>query len=523
MELAKKPLEADVPTPDTERISGIQESEPEMVDFHRVTLIETEAQAEARRARNQRIAKEARFISKRITGIVEGHWMNGAKEALDYSHDLEVLNEGEVVERVKLGEGANGTRLLEIEYGHELVIAFEKSESAEKAQLINPANGELITAHTRFEMQPDKTLVKNIEFTPSARYQDSDINKNARAFYESRELYEDIYVGSQANFYGIDRDKLPAVKSEYGLRMVEVGRSVVREYICASIDAITGLHVVPVTVLKTDGEELYSRQKGLQQMVELALPESQKGTDALITALLKRQDHPGKKDLMRLAVLHDLVEHSDGHEGNVMMDEDDKGGELQVRGIDFGYSFPYHFLDAKGEVTSRDTIMSAAIQLVELDPGLKLDDEALQSLRDVYNSISDFLKYQEMKENPDISAKERARLEALPEEVKTGLVAKLLSKLITMAYEREGEPEVTAAIAKKEAKLFMDRLANIIKTGRPRLPNRGLKEGRFSRLPGLTERVNKVIKDLQRGTMFDLDEPLSDEEWAKKHVKPGHK
>lgn len=521
MDLAKRLSTEQKPVEKNERISGIQESVPEVADFYDVTFIETREMADKRRARNRRLVMESQAISKRISDALETRWLDGAKETADifeYRHDLKALTEGEVVETVNVGAGANDTKLLEIEYGHELVNAFQKAESAEIAQIINPANGDLITAHTKYERQPDGTFVRSTEFAPSRSHSDEDLDKRAKEAFKYREAFEEDFVAGQALFYGVDPEQMPAVKSEYGLRGVEVGRSVVREYVCASMDAVLGLHVVPVTVLATDGEELFSRQKGLQDAVDFANAGS--GGDALIAALLQRQDHPAKASLMRLAVLHDLVEHTDAHDGNVMMDEAD-GPQQRLHGIDFGYSFPYHYQSADGSVTSRDTVMSAAMQLVELDPALKLDQGALDSLRSVRDGIADYLKYQSMKGGEKISNDERARLEALPEEVKKGEVAKLLSKLITMAYEVEGKPEVTAAVAKKEAELFLQRLDNVIKTGRPRLPNRGLQEKCFSRIPELAERINTVMKSQLKGKMYELDEALTDEEWAKKHVKIG--
>lgn len=497
-----------------ERISGIQSTEDEQpVDFYDVNAVETRAMAEKRRKRNRRLVMESQAISKRIGDVLETRWLDGAQEMPDiheYRHTLKALTEGKVTETINVGAGANGTKMLEIEYGHELVTAFQKAESSELGQLINPANGDLITAHVSFERQPDGTFLRSTEFAPSPRRYSNSFHEGQKKSFEYRETFEAAYFAKQAKFYGLDPSQMPAAKTEYGLRAVEVGRSVVREYVCASVDAIVGFHVVPVTVLSTDGEELFSRQKGLKDASELAGAAS--GAEALIAALLQRKDHPAKVSLMRLAVLHDLVEHTDAHDGNVMLDD-------AAHGIDFGYSFPYHFEEVDGTVTSRDTIMSAAMQLVELDPSLKLDEAAMNSLIGIREGIADYLKYQNMRDGEKISGEERARLEALPEEVKKGEVAKLLSKLITMAYEVEGKPEVTAAIAKKEAELFMMRLDGIIKTGRPRLPFKGLKESQFTRIPELAERINTVRRTQLKGAMYDLDDALSDDEWAKKHIK----
>ncbi|MCA9389034.1 MAG: hypothetical protein KC585_00335 [Candidatus Magasanikbacteria bacterium] len=482
-----------------DRISGIQEAEYEDVDFGEVTLEETPEQAEYRRIRNAELIKATHDFDQKISDLLERRWMEGQSVSVDYAErlqDLSIVNEGEINSLEYINGGANGTRLLFLTTPNTKkgdtktasMPVFEKSFGGEKTQIIDPATGDLLTLRNNWVTQPDGTKYRQTTYARSGDNEGPATLKREKIFFKSREMFEEAYQANFAKYYAYPPEQYPVDKTGFGLRHLEVGKTLKREYVCAAIDALFGLHTVPTTTLITDGEELYSRQKGILKTQVLSDPEA--ATGQLIGAVIHKEPHPAKQSLVRLAVLHDLVENTDGHLGNILLDKPDKKGYQELHGIDFGYSLPLHTQLKTGEIVSSDPIKSGAIQLVELDPDLRLDNEAMNTIKTVYEEVKDYLLFKSLdKVDSKIDDKTRQRLASLSDTVKSGETAKLLYELLAFAFEVEGKPEITRAITKKEFSLFMGRVEHILETGRPRMPKTDFYHGKFARIGELQEQI----------------------------------
>ncbi|MCA9391556.1 MAG: hypothetical protein KC582_04865, partial [Candidatus Magasanikbacteria bacterium] len=364
------------PIPSRGEISGLHrkadhEEEVEAVDFRDLVSEETSWQAGERRRRHLELVKESKKFDNRINDLLEQRWMEGQISSLDYQtrlHDLTILNDGNIVSTEIINGGANGTKLLFLtdpaikksNTNVAKVAVFEKAFGGEMAQIIDPATGDLLTIQNNFIPSSDGKMIRETSYRATENKHGPTALKKDKIYYKSREMFEEAYQAKYANFYQYDVDQYPIDRTAIGLRHTEVGKTLRREYVCAAIDVLFGLSTVPTTVLTTDGEELFSRQKGLLKTHVLSDPEA--GTGRLISSIVQQEPHPAKKSLMRLAVLHDLAENTDGHLGNVLLDKPNKKGYQSLHGIDFGHSFPLHTQLKTGEVVSNDSIKSAAIQ-----------------------------------------------------------------------------------------------------------------------------------------------------------------
>jgi hypothetical protein len=467
------------------------DTDREILDFvvDKVEFIETPKQAEARRERYERIAKKAKQLSEALQSELERRWYTGdtSFDYMDYERDLSDLLSDEILDEQPVGVGANATKKLEFMSG---MVAFQKSAEGEERQLIDPATGDLLTEKTVFKTGEDDKSYRSTTYLRS-----KDLNKKKadieHLYFASREQLARKHLEKYAEFYGFDIDDYPVDETAFGRRMLEHSASIRREFVSAMFDKLLGLNVVPATVLMTDGEELYSRQKGIKGAVGLGHPAAGLLTkDGVIRAIAEDRPHSAIESLMRLAVLHDGVGYSDGHTDNGLADKQKKHKPQRVWGIDFGFSLPLHYRAKNGDILSDDRIRSAPIQFIEKNKSLVLDDEARASLRTVLQETMDHLAYKKMMVKDIVeSLQERKRLMALPEEVKNGSVARLIRELFVFAYEVEGKPEMTRQIALKEMGLFLRWLGKVVKTGRPRMPGTDMAPGLFARLPEVQDMI----------------------------------
>lgn len=162
---------------------------------------------------------------------------------------------------------------------------------------------------------------------------------------------------------------------------------------------------------------------------------------------------------MRLACLDFLTLQTDRHPANLFYDKKKKC----FSGIDNGFA---NGLTKKDKIPAGEDQMemdlpvnqytSVPMQLINNIPKeWQLDQAALDQLKGLFENIKNHLRYSE-------GLMEPAEADSLPDHVKQGRDAKIISDGYRLLHERRNEqgeviPETTL-IAKKEAQAFLERL-----------------------------------------------------------------
>lgn len=254
-----------------------------------------------------------------------------------------------------------------------------------------------------------------------------------------------------ARQYDIDESEVPLHPERMSFRTgIDVGQQTRSEFTVSRIDQLCGLNTVPITVLRKEKSGIAS----VQQLVEAR----ETTYDDFIKTIKLPSEHPTAKSLIRMACLDYLTKALDRHSGNMLFDEKQKAFVAIDNGHTLGMSGAeeVRFTDEQtGAVTHTerkevefDKMLSVPIELVELRSDWKLDDEAWQTMKTLYDELFQHATYAA----GGFSLEDQ---QALSPGVLKGESSEYLSNLFRFQYQQE-------KIAHKELIKFLDRLRYII-------------------------------------------------------------
>ncbi len=309
------------------------------------------------------------------------------------------------------------------------------------------------------QTQQAKSVVYTIENSVLRRYEVPFIGSEKKDYDEAavRRTGENPQVREWAGeLYGIDADKVPLDDDEFVIRHVDSGHAFKAEYSASAQDRLLGFDVVKPTALRELDGQMATFQEGIDgEPITL---------EVLNAVIDKGPAHPGAESLMRLACLDYLNGATDRHANNLFYDKKKR----KFWGPDNGFTNGYSRLaevpgpDKKMQVVTvpLDPYYSFPMEIVQLHASWFLDDEAVQSMKNLFNEVKQYLLMVEGM-GPD----------NLPDSIKQGAAYHALNNIYKLLHEKlglDGRPtEESRAIAKKEVIEFLKRLNYLIVNRKP--------------------------------------------------------
>jgi hypothetical protein len=409
---------------------------------------------------DRRLLLQARKLDEEFARLFANRTGEGALETIEKLEVIETLSDGleKVGPELALGKlGLNVTeRKRYIPNGEtsetHVVEGVSKARWGEVSYALREGRAMKIV-HTP---RPDGSLME--EAVPLAAWQKAERELEQFVAYQLNLVQRSKFIQSVANEYGILPSEVPLQRDRISFRMgLDVGQQTRSEITTSRIDQLCGLNTVPITVLR--GEKY--GPVSVQQFVEARPIEL---TDIIYVTKRDGSD-PTAKSFIRLACLDYLTQASDRHAGNILFDEKNKIFVGIDNGMTMGLSaereLEYVRKTERGETVVRKTIENAPIdfmlsvpmEIVELVPKWKLDDEAWQTMKDLYDEIVQFMAVA----SGEVSLDEQKKLSIRSVR---GDAAKYLSRLFRFQYQQEN-------IASKELSEFIKRLAYLVRHRRP--------------------------------------------------------
>lgn len=288
---------------------------------------------------------------------------------------------------------------------------------------------------------------------------------NAAAHVEHQLMRRAHYRKKLAQQYGLKEAELPLHETIISPRDgTEPGMQTRSEYTVSRIDALTRLHVVPLTFIKEEDGDVASVQRGLKG--RLPTPEDIYGLRRLAP------DHPAVKSMVRIACLDYLIGNTDRHMANFLFDPEAQTFMAIDHGLSMGYSLT---TESESYDPAQDQMVkeryngplsgyrSIPMGLMQSRIDWELDDEAVESLSQIRDEIIQHLELEEAKRAGTLTLEQEERAS---QAVRDGFAAKYLSALFRFQYQNE-------KIAAYEADRFIERLNHLIVHRRPPRLNPG--------------------------------------------------
>ncbi len=432
-----------------------------------------------KRERMERLISQARMLDKSFARLFAIRASEEGSEVIRKLEVIEVLSDGVEDEGPEFGFenlGVNVTsRKLYVSaeegaHAPEPVEGVTKAEWGEVSYTLR--NGEIKKILRR--ALPSGAIKE--ELVPMSRGNESE-QKQAWAWTDFLKV-RSKFIRRIARRYGIEESEVPLHPDRISFRCgIDVGQQTRSEFTVSRIDQLCGLDTVPITVLRKEKSGLVS----VQQLVEAR----ETFNNDFREAIKLPAEHPTAKSLIRMACLDYLTQGLDRHPGNIMFDEAKQSFIAIDNGLAMGLSVTrdVNILDKKtGDIkrTERvdappDGMYSVPIELVELRSDWKLDDEALQTMKTLYNELFQHATYAA----GELSFEDQ---QALSMSTVRGESAKYLLNLFRFQYQQE-------KIAAKELKNFLDRLRYLIDNRCP--PPMRDREDFYIQFPKLSEAAIK--------------------------------
>lgn len=255
------------------------------------------------------------------------------------------------------------------------------------------------------------------------------------------------FVTDIARHYGVVPQEVTLYDKGFSGQLgIEAGGSVQREYFVSRVNELLQWDVVPVTVLRSDNEnsDISSVQEGVKGSKDGKAPRSL-DVDLYKDLLQKGDKHPAGTSFMRLACLDYLVKSTDRHPENLLYD-----AEAEVfYGIDNGRCLSLSGKPEGKKSKTLDKNVSVPLSVVQEHPSWRLDEEAHQQAKNLYENVLKYLNYKDQLEKKESSV-----------DKPSGVEAKYLSQLFRVVFKNQ-------KIASREAIEFILRLKHIAEHGRP--------------------------------------------------------
>lgn len=405
-----------------------------------------------KRERAVRLISQARKLDERFARLFATRASEEGSEIIRKLEVIEVLSDGvedEGPEFALENSGVNVTSRKLYVSKEEGTHAPESVEGVTKAEW-----GEV--AYTLKDGEIKKILRRALpsglieeELVPMSRGSESEQSEAKRLSYSLKIRPE--FIRQIAESYGIEDSEAPLHPDRVSFRLgIDVGQQTRSEFTVSRIDQLCGLDTVPITVLRKEKSGLVS----VQQLVEAR----ETFNDDFREAIKLQAEHPMAKSLVRIACLDYLTQGLDRHPGNIMFDEERKAFIAIDNGLAMGLSMnrDVKILDKKTGATKRTEqidapmggMFSVPIELAELRPDWKLDDEAWQTMKTLYDELFQHVTYAA----GNLSLEEE---QSLSINAAKGESAKYLSDLFRFQYQQE-------KIAATELVRFLGRLRYLI-------------------------------------------------------------
>lgn len=390
-----------------------------------VSLTDEERREAARRKEIAETAKRASELDRELFGSILA--AEAPAEALEKIETVESLTFGKEIDRKDVGEPGINAITRRVYEGDPPRIAYVKPQSGE-ARFVYHEQRRAVYQLTDVWDDAEQKFITNRKPLPKGEGASLELELKKRAAYKER----------IAQHYGIPVEEVPLSDTEVTARSsVDVGKGAIREYIASRVNELLRLDVIPMTVLRAEKGNV--DLSSVQESVKSSDSENpaRPPTDEELAEILKLGSaHPSARSLMRIACLDHLIKATDRHAKNILIDPVTR----QTQGIDNGYSM------GLSEGATGFPLISVALEAVQDHADWKLDDEALATMFELYESVKEYLRERE----EDVSKRRFG----------TGKEIKYLTGLFRLLYGSE-------QIAKKEALDFMVRLKEIIDLGRP--------------------------------------------------------
>jgi len=405
-----------------------------------------------RRAQSEHDSRLAANINESVRIVLARRTFEGDPNAEIRQRELDILEVAPIVSRNPVDESGVGvTERCVVGDGDDERIAFLKWQRGELA-VSRGDEGPLKALRT---LRDDGTM--EVGFKPI-------LGKRADMFnrlFSLRDTERPKLKEKMSALYGIPPEKVPLRTDIIGVKRIDVGHSPKAETAASVFSSICGFSEIPPAAMRVDRHELGSLQ--------LRVPGKTLTTDQLADIYEQGAGHPIAPSLARLAAEdYGFIKNIDRHLNNLFVDEENG----QCYGIDHGssngYSVPNPDVapDAHRALQSypADKYRSVAMEVVDDHPKMMLSQAERTQMRRIVNEVTMYVRFKE-----DALSKEEAK--ALPDHVREGHMAKLLSDTFRMLHERVDEdgnvlPETTA-IAKRELHDCIARIDYLALHGRP--------------------------------------------------------
>jgi hypothetical protein len=403
-------------------------------------------------AQADRLLSQARMLDERFARLFATRASEEGSEIIRKLEVIEVLSDGvedDGPEFALENEGVNVTsRKLYVSkeegaHAPEPVEGITKAEWGEVSYTLK--DGEIKKILRR--AQPSGAIEEELVSMSRGQKSEQKLAQTWTAFL----MIRPEFIRQIAEQYDIEESEVPMHPERmsffYG---VDVGQQTRSEFTVSRIDQLCGLDTVPITVLRKEKHGLASVQE---------LVEARETIEGDFTKTLKLPaEHPTVKSLIRIACLDYLTQGLDRHPGNIMFDEARQTFIAIDNGLAMGLSVrrEVKFADKEtGEIKRIEQraaplngMNSVPIELAELRPDWKLDDEAWQIMKTLYDELFQYAAYAA----GDLSFEDQ---QALPPGVVKGELAEYLSDLFRFQYQQE-------KVAAKELMRFLGRLRHLI-------------------------------------------------------------
>ncbi|MBU0540719.1 hypothetical protein KKD88_00865 [Patescibacteria group bacterium] len=368
------------------------------------------------------------------------------EESLERIETVDSMRDGRELDCYELGESGRNLTTRRIYEGEPPRIAYVK-----------PQTGEI-----SFERDPETGTVKKVSRVWNPNTQSIDKHYESMEDDAEESLFS-YHLNDRPNLlrtisehYGIEVGDVPLNPESLTMRLsIDVEKGAIREYIASRIDELFHFDVVPLTVLRA--EEDLTDISSVQEAVRSSDPERPVRSielEDLADLKARGTEHPAAKSFIRIACLDYLIKSTDRHCGNILYDP----AREKYIAIDNGYSMGLsEIVDKKSRPA--DPLLTVPLELLQIEQDWKLDDEALEELKRVYEATKEYLALRQNKKSLGREL-DLDKLDDIPTTVGKGKEIKYISKLFRTLYGNE-------RIATKEALEFMKRVKKIIDLGRP--------------------------------------------------------
>lgn len=431
-------------------------------------ILESEKAAKERRAEIRYTMREVHDLEQIGYALSKGFDEQEDEEAKIYRENqaktLTCLQSGQIEFEEKASSGKFGAMIGKSKNAGTVKRVYVKNQLSEPAVYLDNVTNTLCEISKNLVKEQGEFRIEWMieQKTPMT---DEEYGEQENAAYWFKMRRQASYWEAVSKYYGVPIDHVKQKGLESGIRDLRMGQTTVREFAASLFaDFFYGEEVVPVTTLRTDGEQLYSVQNAI--LSGRQLPEQRDVFHKLLRDLKEQKTTELTESIAKVGAFHSVIGATDGHGGNIIINEKGK-----AEAIDNGNSFPLHKPFSDRTIGTND-LLSEALQLMTINPVIRLPEKTLNRFRAIYDKILD---------------------EVYGDGEKP--VTQFLYRLLALVHRDERHPESTRHIALKELQRALAEIKWIIDHGRPRLPGIELTNEEFEGIASLEKDIQRMLQE----------------------------